>query len=113
MTASRTMANTSGFAVDPVLLLMGIALLVVGLVAITSASIEYADWHYQSPWFHSVRHLVYIGIAVTTAYGVYRIPLEFWLKFGWAWLFLALALLILVLIPVSVARLMAASAGYL
>jgi cell division protein FtsW len=99
VTASRNLANTYGFAVDPVLLLMGTALLLVGLIAITSASIEYADWHYQSPWFHSVRHLVYIGIAVTAAYGVYRVPLDFWLKFGWAWLFLALALLILVLIP--------------
>ncbi len=99
MTASRSAANTYRFTADPILIFMGTALLLVGLVAITSASIEYADWHYQSPWYHSMRHLVYMGIAVASAYGVYRLPLEFWLKFGWAWLFLALALLILVLIP--------------
>jgi len=99
MTASRSVSNTYGFTVDPVLVLMGTALLLVGLIAITSASIEYADWHYQSPWYHSVRHLVYIGIAVVGGYIVYRLPLDFWLNTGWVWLFLSLALLILVLIP--------------
>ena len=67
MTASRSASSVYAFRVDPVLVLMGIALLLVGLVAITSASIEYADWHYQSPWYHSVRHLIYIGIAVVAA----------------------------------------------
>ncbi|MBE9539821.1 MAG: putative lipid II flippase FtsW [Proteobacteria bacterium] len=99
MTASRTAASVYAFRVDPVLVLMGAALLLVGLIAITSASIEYADFHYQSPWYHSVRHLIYIGIAVVGGYVVYRVPLEFWLNTGWVWLFLALALLILVLIP--------------
>ncbi|MCL4104178.1 UNVERIFIED_CONTAM: hypothetical protein GTU68_035040 [Idotea baltica] len=81
------------------LLVLAVALLLVGLVAITSASIEYADWHYQTPWYHSTRHLVYILIALTSAYGVYRLPWELWLNTGWVWLFLSLALLILVLIP--------------
>jgi len=99
MTASRSVSNGYGFTVDPVLVLMGISLLLVGLIAITSASIEYADWHYQSPWYHSVRHLVYISIAVVGGYIVYRVPLDFWLNTGWVWLFLSLALLILVLIP--------------
>ncbi len=99
MTASRSVSSTYGFMVDPVLVLMGTALLVVGLIAITSASIEYADWHYQSPWYHSVRHLIYICIAVVSGYIVYRLPLDFWLNTGWVWLFLSLALLILVLIP--------------
>ncbi len=99
MTASRNTASGNSYAVDPILLLMGLALLLVGLIAITSASIEYADWHYQTPWFHSIRQIIYIGIAVVTAYVVYRVPLVFWLNTGWVWLFLALALLLIVLIP--------------
>jgi cell division protein FtsW len=84
---------------DAGLALLGIALLLVGLVAISSASIEYADWHYQNPWFHTERHLVYLVLALAAAALVYRIPSRFWLDTGWVWLFLALALLILVLIP--------------
>ncbi len=84
---------------DGVLALLGMALLLVGLVAISSASIEYADWHHHNPWFHTQRHLTYMVIAVVAAVLVYRVPLRFWLDTGWIWLFVALALLILVLIP--------------
>lgn len=99
MTAARTATKSASFAIDPTLLILAIALLLVGLIAISSASIEYADWHYQTPWYHTVRHLIYISIALTSAYGVYRLPWELWLNSGWVWLFLSLALLILVLIP--------------
>jgi cell division protein FtsW len=81
------------------LALLGLALLLVGLVAISSASIEYADWHYQNPWFHTQRHLTYLVIAISCAVAVYRVPPQFWLDTGWGWLFAALGLLILVLIP--------------
>ncbi|QFU77759.1 putative lipid II flippase FtsW [Halioglobus maricola] len=84
---------------DTGLLMLGVALMLVGLVAISSASIEYADINYSSTWFHTVRHLIYMGVALGAAIVVYRIPLEFWEQTGWVWLFIALALLILVLIP--------------
>ena len=84
---------------DTPLLVMGIALLLVGLVAISSSSIEYADWHYQNPWFHTQRHLIYLIAAVVAGLLVYRVPVKFWFETGWIWLFCALALLILVLIP--------------
>lgn len=84
---------------DTVLALLGLALLLVGLVAITSASIEYADWHYQNPWFHMERHLIYLALAITAGALVYKVPMQFWLNTGWIWLFVALALLILVLVP--------------
>ncbi len=99
MSAARNPAIQSNFSMDPMLLVVAIALLLVGLIAVTSASIEYAHWHHQTPWYHSMRHLVYISIALTSAYGVYRLPWELWLNTGWVWLFLSLALLILVLIP--------------
>ena len=86
-------------APDMALLLLVGALLLVGLVAISSASIEYADWHYQNPWFHTRRHVVYLLFAVCAAAAAYRVPPAFWLSSGWVWLFAALALLILVLLP--------------
>ena len=98
MSTSRA-ATPFSFAPDTTLALLGLALLLVGLVAISSASIEYADWHYQNPWFHTQRHLTYLVIAITSGVVVYRVPPQFWLDTGWGWLFAALALLILVLIP--------------
>ncbi|MEH6580414.1 MAG: putative lipid II flippase FtsW [Halioglobus sp.] len=86
-------------SLDFTLVLMGLTLLLVGLVAISSASIEYAEWHYQNPWYHTTRHMVYILIAFSVGVGVYRIPLSFWQETGWVWLFIALVLLVLVLIP--------------
>ncbi|MEH6593322.1 MAG: FtsW/RodA/SpoVE family cell cycle protein, partial [Halioglobus sp.] len=86
-------------SLDFTLVLVGLTLLLVGLVAISSASIEYAEWHYQNPWYHTTRHMVYILIAFSVGVGVYRIPLSFWQETGWIWLFVALVMLILVLIP--------------
>ena len=97
--STRRAATAPSFAPDTTLALLGLALLLVGLVAISSASIEYADWHYQNPWFHTQRHLTYLVIAISAAVVVYRVPPQFWLDTGWGWLFAALALLILVLIP--------------
>jgi cell division protein FtsW len=86
-------------APDLTLALLGLALLLVGLVAISSASIEYADWHYGNPWFHTGRHLIYLLLALGAGVLTYQVAPEFWLKTGWVWLFVALGLLILVLIP--------------
>jgi cell division protein FtsW len=92
-------ATAVSIAPDAVLALLGLALLLVGLVAISSASIEYANWHYQNPWFHTQRHIAYLVLGVGSGVVVYRVPPKFWLDTGWVWLFVALALLILVLIP--------------
>ncbi len=86
-------------APDMTLVLLALALLLIGLVAISSASIEYAEWHYQNPWYHSERHLVYLVAGVVAAVASYLVKLEFWQSTGWWWLFGALVLLIVVLIP--------------
>ncbi|MEM6580332.1 MAG: putative lipid II flippase FtsW [Pseudomonadota bacterium] len=80
-------------------MLLGLALLLVGLVAISSASIEYSDWHHQDQWFHTQRHILYLMVALVAAVTIYHVPPQFLLQTGWVWLFIALALLILVLIP--------------
>ena len=46
---SRTRAASQpAWTPDATLALLGLAVLLVGLIAISSASIEYADWHYQN-----------------------------------------------------------------
>ncbi|MFV0278945.1 MAG: putative lipid II flippase FtsW [Parahaliea sp.] len=84
---------------DPTLTLLGLALLLVGLVSIASASIEFDDWHYNNPWYHSLRHLIYLVVALMAVALVVRTPLQVLQKTGWIWLFGALALLVLVLVP--------------
>ncbi len=86
-------------ALDPVLVGCGLALVLVGLIAISSASIEYADWHFGNPWHHTQRHLIYIALAAVAAAVAYRVPPSLWEQTGWAWLLAALALLVLVLVP--------------
>jgi cell division protein FtsW len=98
MKAASALQNTSELPDMPTLL-MALTLVLVGLVTISSASIEYADWHYSNAWYHTQRHLIYMALAFTAAIVVYRFPLEFWQKTDWVWLFIALALLIVVLIP--------------
>lgn len=98
MRVSGNQITTIG-APDATLALLGLALLLVGLVAITSASIEYAEWHFQNAWYHSQRHFVYLILGITVAAVCYSVRTEFWQSSGWWWLFVALALLILVLIP--------------
>ncbi|MBT4518467.1 MAG: putative lipid II flippase FtsW [Halieaceae bacterium] len=99
MSASPAIETSAWIPLDVTLFLSGTALLMVGLVAIGSASIEYAQWHFHTPWYHTTRHLIYIFVGIVAGLVVYRIPLRFWLDTGWVWLFIALALLILVLIP--------------
>ncbi len=84
---------------DLPLLTLSLALILVGLVAITSASVEYAQINYGNTWFHAQRHVMYMMAAGLCALAIYRIPMAFWEDTGWVWLFVALGLLILVLVP--------------
>ncbi|MEH6585369.1 MAG: putative lipid II flippase FtsW [Halioglobus sp.] len=96
---SRAATSQAVVMPDLGIIVLSLALILVGLIAISSASIEYAQLNYNSTSFHTVRHLIYMAVAGVGAAVVYRIPLEFWEDTGWIWLFVALGLLILVLIP--------------
>ncbi len=84
---------------DAVVMSLALGLMVIGFVAITSASVEYAASNYGSAAHHSSRHLIYMGLALTAALLVFLAPSRFWLNSGWVWFFLALIALMLVLIP--------------
>ena len=91
MSAASAASTRATPVPDTALMLLGLGLLMVGLIAISSASIEYAQWHYQNAWYHTQRHLIYLVLALTAAAVVYRVPQQFWLDTGWVWLFIALA----------------------
>ena len=87
------------YRADPVLLATACGLMCIGLVAIASASIEYSDWHFGNPWHHTLRHGLYLLMALAAAMVAYRIPLELWQRTSGLWLLLAFVLLLLVLVP--------------
>ena len=86
-------------ALDPLILAPALALLVIGFIAITSASVEYAAVNYGNSFHHGGRHLVYMLVALSAGTLVWMLPTRFWFDTGWLWLFAGLALLALVLIP--------------
>ena len=57
----------TGLSLSVFVLATGLALILIGLVAISSASIEYAQINYDSTWFHTSRHLIYMLIATIGA----------------------------------------------
>lgn len=87
---------------DPLLLWSALALLMMGLVMVYSASIATAEGskftNYQSSYF-LIRHCVFLGVGLIAAGVVYQMPLRFWQESA-PWLFVGgILLLILVLIP--------------
>lgn len=84
---------------DPMLLLTALSLLLIGLVAISSASVGYAEAAYGDMWHHSQRHLVYMLLALLAGAVCYQVPTGFWYRSGWLLLLLCSLLLIVVLVP--------------
>lgn len=76
------------------------ALLVIGSVMVTSASMAIAVRDNYSPFHYLIRYVFATGVGIGLGVLVYRVPLEFWKRSGpWA-LVLALLVLALVFIPV-------------
>ena len=81
------------------LLLTVLALLSIGVVMVTSASIDYAAVNYGDPLYFVRRHLVYLVIAFVASLCMLSIPTNFWRQYGWLLFFIAVFLLLIVLIP--------------
>jgi cell division protein FtsW len=97
--ASFGSPSLRGSSIDKPLLFCAISLVVIGFVAMSSASIEFAAERYGNPFFHSYRYLFHLSLGLVAALVVYRIPMAFWQRTGWFWLLAAFALLIVVLVP--------------
>ena len=81
------------------LLVLASALIGVGVVAISSASISLSEVKFGNEWHHAIRHLSYLAIGVTLGFVAYLLPLNVWRQTSPWLLMLAFALLVLVLVP--------------
>ena len=87
------------FDMDMPLLLASLALLSLGLVMVSSASMEVAAGQLGNPLYYMKRQLAYVAIGILALLGTLAVPLRLWEQFRFPLLFLGFALLILVLIP--------------
>jgi len=88
--------------IDPLLLWPALALLLIGLVMVYSASIATAEgsaFTGHAPTYFLIRHAVFLAVGLIGALIAFQIPLRFWQQFA-PWLFLGgVILLAIVLIP--------------
>jgi cell division protein FtsW len=87
------------FAWDPVTLGLTAALLLVGLIMVTSASMSIAARDMGDPFYFLERQFIFTFAGLLLAWMVSRVPTELWDKYGLVLLLFALLLLTLVLIP--------------
>lgn len=82
---------------DAGLLLIALALLSIGLVIVTSASMPVATRLTGNPFYFALRHITYIGLALVAAAVVLQVPMQMWKKWNFYLLAAAIVLLIVVL----------------
>jgi cell division protein FtsW len=87
------------FAWDTLTLGLVAALLLVGLIMVTSASMAIAARDMGDPFYFLERQFIFTMAGLAFAWLMTRVPTELWDKYGLALLLLGLLLLILVLIP--------------
>lgn len=84
---------------DPWVLASAVALILIGFVMISSASLDVAMRNNGTPYFYVVRQAAFIAIALIGAVVVWNIPMGLWERTGHWWMIAAGLLLILVLVP--------------
>ena len=87
------------FAWDGITLGLVAALLLVGLIMVTSASMSIAAKDLGDPFYFLERQFAFGLFGVAGAWCLTRVPAEVWDRYSFALLLLAGVLLILVLIP--------------
>ena len=95
----RAPARTRRLTFDPVLMLVSGALLLLGLVMVTSASISIADRQMHEPMYFLQRQAVGVVLGLLAMGVMLSVPTELWERLAMPLLLLAFALLIIVLIP--------------
>jgi cell division protein FtsW len=87
------------FAWDPVTLGLVAALVLIGLVMVTSASMSIAARDLGDPFYFLERQFAFGLVGVLCGWVITRVPVLWWDKYSLALLILGLLLLLLVLIP--------------
>ena len=105
MTAAVMQSQDKTKVLEPIwfdlpLVLMVLALVAIGFVMVSSASMPFADSenYGYNPYHFVIRHAIYIGVGIVAAIGTMFVPTNAWLRAGLTLLGVAIFLLILVLI---------------
>ena len=84
---------------DFILLLSTFTLLAIGLVMISSASMDYASQRYGDPFYHTRRHAIYLIIALIAGFIASKVSVELWQRSDKYLLLLSFIILTLIIIP--------------
>ncbi|MEX0735687.1 MAG: putative lipid II flippase FtsW [Steroidobacteraceae bacterium] len=96
---SRSAGRQQRLAVDPVIVATVFGLLLVGLVMVTSASLNVAERLTGDPFFHFERQLLSVLLGCTIGAAMLFVPMTLWKRFAPSLLIVSFALLLLVLVP--------------
>ncbi len=96
---SRSAGRQQRLIIDPVIATATMCLLLVGIVMVTSASLNVAERLTGDPFFHFERQLLSALLGCTFAGAMLFVPLSVWQRLAPALLLTSFALLLLVLIP--------------
>jgi cell division protein FtsW len=92
-------ARRTGYALDPTLFSVISALLLLGLVAVASASMALAERDLGRPFYYVERQGVFAAGGVLLGLLAFVVPVKLWRGAGFVLMALALAVLVLVLVP--------------
>ncbi|MCY4472622.1 MAG: putative lipid II flippase FtsW [Kistimonas sp.] len=92
-------STRDGELVDFPLVLLMLSCIAMGLVMVSSASVEVAGLHYKNALYFVVRQAVYMGVSLVVWALVMTIPMALWERFSRVLLLGSVGLLVLVLIP--------------
>lgn len=88
-----------GTFVDPILVVVIFSLLGLGLIMVTSASIDLADRNLNHPFYYTIRQCIGLMLGGVGALFVLAVPVQLWYRLSGTMMVMALILLALVLIP--------------
>lgn len=85
----------------PVLVVTSVALLVVGVVMISSASMDMAAATVDNAYYYVIRQVIFAVLGCLAALVAVNVPIAWWERSGWLLLGVGLLVLILVLTPLG------------
>ncbi|MEQ9546070.1 MAG: putative lipid II flippase FtsW [Marinobacter sp.] len=105
MQANLTLPNRRQLLSDlqplPLLIISSVSLLVMGVVMISSASMDMAAETVGNSYHYVIRQLIFAGIGCFLALVAVNVPVSWWERSGWLLLGVGLLVLILVLTPLG------------
>ncbi|WP_100643384.1 cell division protein FtsW [Alteromonas facilis] len=83
---------------DLTIVLVSLALMAIGFVIVTSASMPVAARLFDNPFHFAIRHGIYLGLAISAGIIVLQVPMQFWRVTNPYLLLAAIGLLVAVLL---------------